>query len=316
MTNFLLISIVLTLFVLSAGAANLRLQDSGDVGIAQGEASLPRINEDEAVRIQWANSGNTQSRDLPRPKDKKKAHAAVQQRLTACQAALSSASATFNPSQSPCTGLYGRIVRLRPPMTAVECLSKDPERLKVVFVMGDDGLGKMIGKAGLERLMAIGVTADYIREALANKSTFKLVIFSSFNGEKPPLATWETLVEVASELYPADGGKLYNQLEGLQSTPFKEIQRKTGLNFFSVLGGGPTGEHYITPKKLATKLEGTLAEVRLFLYLYMDANELYAGDGWTRDEAGNRGVREYLMPDRLLKEMNGQYRVLDMLVEL
>jgi len=207
-------------------------------------------------------------------------------------------------------------VQLQSEFTPVVRLSENPERIRVVFVMGDDGLAMMLGKSGHQRLVAIGLTEDYIRQAvLVERAAFKLLVFPASERDAPP-ATWEAMVEMASAVFPAVRGKLYWRLGELKGTPFGEIQHQAGFNFSDVARNGPADPRYITPYKLATGLGGSLVEVRLFLYLNMDAMELYAGDGYTRNERWERMLREYLVFDRSLEELTDGYRLIDVPVQL
>jgi len=184
----------------------------------------------------------------------------IRRRLNACKAALSTGSVP-DPSSTPCTGLYGRIVRLKPPATIVARLSKDPERLKVVFVMGDDELAKMIGKKGIDRLVAIGLHRGGHQGTFPDSPTFKLLVFSEGSiGGKPPPAMWSALVRMAAMEYPAVRKKLMGQLKALESTSFKTIQSIARYTFSTVLSDGPNGRYYITPEQMEG-LRGSLEKV-------------------------------------------------------
>ena len=91
----------------------------------------------------------------------------------------------FNHVTSLCTGLYGRVVKANSSArTPLRRLSSNPDRVRLSFVMGDDGLGLMMGKSGYERLLAIGWTMEHIREVLlAGHVTFKLLLFAASERE-------------------------------------------------------------------------------------------------------------------------------------
>ena len=51
--------------------------------------------------------------------------------------------------------------------------------------------------------------------------------------------------------------------------------------------------------------EDTAENARLFLYFTVGLNNLFAGDGYTRDKDGKKGIKEYLMANRRIAEMQG-----------
>lgn len=49
----------------------------------------------------------------------------------------------------------------------------------------------------------------------------------------------------------------------------------------------------------------TARSARLFLWHSLGLNQLFVGDGYTRDEDGRQGEREYLVPNRKTGEIRG-----------
>ena len=61
--------------------------------------------------------------------------------------------------------------------------------------------------------------------------------------------------------------------------------------------------------------EGTLIDVRAFLYHIVHLRELFSGDGFTYEEDGKKGLREYIAPNCRLEEL-GEYHLIDMNINL
>ena len=106
----------------------------------------------------------------------------------------------------------------------------DPER-KLVFLLGADGLRYLIGKPGYDLLVEMGYSAEFIRHQVKSGAHFKLIVFSSDDGEAVRISSWDQTIELVAQTYPSLREKLYQHLEELKRTPFEEIQRQAGFNF-------------------------------------------------------------------------------------
>lgn len=53
------------------------------------------------------------------------------------------------------------------------------------------------------------------------------------------------------------------------------------------------------------KSDKGLTALRALLYHTLHLRELFAGDGFTYDENGKRGVKEYLMPNKTINDIAG-----------
>lgn len=213
-------------------------------------------------------------------------------------------------NQNPITGLCGRILRGKTDKD-FETLSDDPNRL-IIMLMGGDGLEELLGKTGYEALITIGYMRDYIEYKLTQGVHFKLVIFKE--GEIAKLATWDNTLYLISQIYPKIRKKIYKQLPLLKNTPFSEIERKAGFKFDEIDKFGPKDKRFMTYKRFK-KSKGTLEDVRVFLHHTIHLRELFAGDGFTYNEEGKRGLREYIAPNRKLKEL-GDYSLIDIAIKL
>jgi hypothetical protein len=210
----------------------------------------------------------------------------------------------------PITGICGRILRGKSPKD-FETLTDDPQR-DIIMLMGGDGLEKILGKSGYEALVTIGYMLDYIEYKVKSGFEFKLVVFNE--GEIAKLATWDNLARLVSEIYPLAKTKIYNRLEELKKTSFSEIERRAGRIFNTIDKAGPEDKNFITYEKFINS-EGTLIDVRAFLYHTVHLRELYSGDGFTYDEDGKKGLMEFIAPNCRLEEL-GDYYLIDMNINL
>jgi hypothetical protein len=141
---------------------------------------------------------------------------------------------------------------------------------------------------------------------------FKLVIFNE-SAFRP--ATWENVRDVVVEVYGDTIAPIIDaQLNALKTTPFDRIE-KMGLDTMKNIDReGPDSELFMTVDRLLAS-NGTLNDVRLFLYNTVHLRELFAGDGYTYDEQGNRGLREFITPNRAITAF-GPHKLIDMTVDL
>jgi hypothetical protein len=206
-------------------------------------------------------------------------------------------------------GVYGRIVRTD--MTDPQMLTEDPDR-RVVMVMGPSGLQQLLGLSGCDALYKIGYSHEYIVRNLERGKSFKLVVF-----ERPAslrIATWRVAIDVLAAHYPMLAPALRRALPALKSTPIEDFERQVGYTFYEARIKGSDDERFMTPARLL-KSEQTPADVRRFLFHTVHFSELYTGDGYTLTPSGERGVREYMMPNARIPSLTN-WRIADMSVEL
>ena len=208
-------------------------------------------------------------------------------------------------------GLCGRIIRGTRPEDFLT-LTDDPSR-KLVMLMGPDGLEKLPGKTGYEMLIEIGYAADYItRKVVDEGNAFKLVVFPE--GGPAKLATWDNVIDIVSATYPATASKLEQQRNALKVTPFDAIERQAGFSFAEVDKAGGTDPRFMTEERFVAS-GGSLWEARAFLHHSIHLRELFSGDGWTYTTAGERGLMEYIVPNRPIAEL-GESRLIEIPVTI
>lgn len=208
------------------------------------------------------------------------------------------------------TGLCGRIIRGKNPED-FETLTDDPNR-KVVMLIGEDGLENILGKTGYEMLVAIGYEKDYIQRKVNEGNKFKLVVFEE--GSQAMLATWENLVKIIDMIYPAVTQKVANAIPQLKNTPFEQIEKSADYGFSQVDKNGPSDENFMTYDRFV-KSQGSLEDVRAFLYFTIHLRELFSGDGYTYTFDGKKELKEYFIPNLPIKDIPN-HEIMDIQVSI
>jgi hypothetical protein len=196
-------------------------------------------------------------------------------------------------------GLCGRILR-GVSDDAFETLTDDPSRL-LVMTMGPLGLVSLAGKTGYEMLIEIGYEPDYIVRKVEEGNAFKLLVFKA--GEQARLATWVNVRALVAEVYSELAEIiLHPDMDELASLRFEEIEFEAGYSFAEVDENGPSDHRFMTAERLLAS-EGRLHDVRAFLYHIVHLRELFTGDGWTRRADGGRGMREYMVENLQVSDL-------------
>ena len=207
----------------------------------------------------------------------------------------------------PFQGIFGRVIK-GTSLEDFKILSPDTQR-RIVLALDAEGLHGLLGLSGWEILMRIGHGPDRVRERLAAEHVFKLAVFPS---HVVTLGTWDNMLDMVMVEYPRIAELVDAQREALKATPYAQIERMAVEPFYVSNRVGEASPLYMTEKRLL-QTDGSLTAVRAFLYHIVHLYELYSGDGWTYDEEGNRGTKEFMVPNLQLSEL-GQYRLLDLKV--
>lgn len=194
-----------------------------------------------------------------------------------------------------------------------------PSKKPWSWVVGDDGIrmllgGQRHGSAGafvLERLRSLGFNDFWVRKKLADGERFRLALFPRASAFA---ATWDGIMSLVREHYPQRLADKVTQHEtSLRSERFEAIQAQAGFlrgaSYFEINEAAAHGvsddTRYIDTARLGSDdVEGTLGEVRGWLYFVLGCSDLFDGEGWTRDASGRRVVREYLMPNRFVDDFD------------
>lgn len=225
-----------------------------------------------------------------------------------------------SPLTSPTKGLCGRILRGRAGSGDFKKFSPEIDR-DLVFLMGADGLESLVGKTGYQMLESIGYESDYIAEKVKGGCEFKLVIFSAKSVASAKQATWAGALEVVKTTYPALSKIITAVEDKLKTTSLSQMEACycQDRTMASIDVCGKEDPMFMTAERLAATPESTpevmLARVRAFLYHTCQMRQLYAGDGFTHSETGERGMEEWMAPNMSLEDL-GESTLVDLFVEL
>ena len=192
-----------------------------------------------------------------------------------------------------------------------ETLTHDSTR-EIVMLMGSDGLERILGKSGLESLVEIGYTQDHIHHLIEQGFMFKLVIFNPI--ESCLLATWDNAANLAAKVYPKVKNKIYDKIEELKKVSFDVIEKESSMIWYDINKIGVSDPDFMTYKRFKQS-EGTLIDVRAFFYFTLHFRELFAGDGYTYNQKGEKTLKEYICVNQKLKKFP-DYRLIDIEVSL
>lgn len=201
-------------------------------------------------------------------------------------------------------GCYGRIVRTRadkPP-----ALAEEADR-RVVMVMGPGALKRLSGCSGYAMLCTIGYKADYIERKLNEGFEFSLLLFARPRGWFK-VANWSNTISGIIAVYPELDEILRANARALKTTSFAEFERQAGFEFAEIDSNGPADERFMTSQRLLESDRSALA-VRRFLYHTTRLSDLYTGTGLTKTDDGRPGVREYIMANRPLSQLDELHKL-------
>lgn len=207
--------------------------------------------------------------------------------------------------------LCGRLIRGTKPED-FETLTDDPDR-RLVMLMGPDGLAQLPGKSGYDMLTrVIGYTPEYTAFKFRQGMSFKLAVFAESDIARP--ATWDNVMNLVGQTYAGIEAPLQRHSDDLKTTPFARIEAAAGYSFEEVNQNGEQDERYMTYERFLQSPQDLLA-TRAFFYFAVHLRGPFSGDGYTYDYEGQRGVLEYMIPNRPITEL-GTHALLDVPVEL
>lgn len=193
--------------------------------------------------------------------------------------------------------LYARLVRSHRKTPVI--LAEERDR-RVTMVMGPSGVQRLLGKNGFDMLIELGHTAEYIEHEVAAGTKFSLVVFRRQKGMRS--ATWNGVLAAVCEHYPEVKHLVDAAAAELKRTAFEDWQKQAGFKFAEVHAEGRKDPRFMTVARLLESKGDALA-VRRFLYHTVRLTELFSGDGFTRRHDGKRGVREYVLENKVLASL-------------
>lgn len=204
----------------------------------------------------------------------------------------------FPTDQAP--NLVGRILRGIKPVD-FRTMTNEPEKRKVIQLMDGQGLAELVGRSTRDQLLHIGYDSDYIKSLVESGHIFKLVVFEQ-DGSPAKRAWWKEVLEVCGQAWPELSKDFTDALPHLRRWPFEfwEAQLKISTNglTFKDIKKDVNHPFHMTAARLASMSVKTPLSIRTFLYLNAFLTELFSGDGFTWNERNERGLPEYIAPNR------------------
>lgn len=203
-----------------------------------------------------------------------------------------------------CTeGLAGRIV------THGQNFLGGRDSDKVCFVMGSDGLDGLMALGchnHFEMLEKIGFTREYICDRFHLGRKWDLVVISQKEMSEVYWATWDGVFAMMKRYYPDIYEIAQGYREKLEQLTFLELKALAGYDIGLVKKDSEQYMNYENFKArfITTGVIPTVTDVRAFLWHELWLTELFAGDGYTRDDKGTKGLKEYLMLNKKLSDLN------------
>jgi hypothetical protein len=225
---------------------------------------------------------------------------------------LAEACAAGTPLPPDCfAGCSGRVCR-GADEAAFRTLHPDGIEIKPFsWVVGTDGLEMLLGGSAvkesvLSRLRKLGFVDEWIHAKLLAGEGFRVALFPRAACVE---ATWDGIMQIVASHFPSVAPKVLQWDQALRETPFETIQGRAsagylrGATYFEIneaaVAGASDDDRFMSTTRLASdETEGTLEEVRGWLYHVVSLNALFDGRGWTKDPRDGRlVVREYLTPN-------------------
>ena len=173
------------------------------------------------------------------------------------------------------------------------------------FGVGNDGLFQMSQYTeDKDKCLFVGFPSDWLQCQISNGIKFQLLLFPRQTSEYAAVwCSWDNLFDLFREQYNGRDNNVYQRIEpfmnALKDLSFEEITKDADFDFGEVEGNGESDPNYMSFKRFVSipVNEVTLVQARLFLFCWLDLNELFEGDGYTKDEHGKQGCREYIIPN-------------------
>eukprot|EP00927_Polykrikos_kofoidii_P049845 TRINITY_DN43857_c0_g1_i1.p1 TRINITY_DN43857_c0_g1~~TRINITY_DN43857_c0_g1_i1.p1 ORF type:complete len:249 (+),score=38.05 TRINITY_DN43857_c0_g1_i1:112-858(+) len=203
-------------------------------------------------------------------------------------------------SEDDCEGLVGRICRGHGDQDFRQ-LSFGPAR--IAWMMNAAGLAHLTAaRSHVKILRLVGFGLDHCEDAILNGHHFRVGVFPACCFAVQ--ATWDGLLSMVDTCAPTVSRKVRLRESDLRSVPFTEIQQRAGFDFTAVKQQGLEDSRYVSMSRLEN-CEGTLVEVRAFLWNEFNVTALFDGTGFTRSSDGECGVAEYIAPNVEVSSIDG-----------
>ena len=175
------------------------------------------------------------------------------------------------------------------------------------WVIGNCGLYQLSKcKSDYDKLLLLGAEKDWIELQLWNGNHFNLYLFPEISDNyTAKWATWQGVFELLKENESEIYKKILPFKEDLINTPFDDIEAKSSFEYLDVEELGPKDPRYLTKDRFLNinDDELTLSDSRFLLYCYLGLSKYFDGNGYTKDEYGKKGCKEYLIKNMKLDDM-------------
>ena len=208
-------------------------------------------------------------------------------------------------SQQDTEGLCGRVMRIGP--------SGYPERMggkmwkPYAFVMGGDGLYKISQcQSDYDKMLKLGFEAEWIKFKLQQDGTyFVLTIFPEFaDNYQCRQATWDGVFGLIEETEPEVFERIKKYRHEIMNRSCAEIEAECDWDFLTVNQNNKDPRHLTGDKFLAMDPKDiTIVHARFLLYSWA-LNRQFDGGGYTMDKNGTVGVKEYLMTNVKMNDVD------------
>ncbi len=189
---------------------------------------------------------------------------------------------------------YGRIVKagidVNPASKEYLC---DANQL-FPFVMGPETIHQLKERSVWDMFNFIGYARKYVLRRISEGERYHLILFCGYHTDdshrEPLLATWDNVIQLIDETNPEIGQRVKAVLPVIKSTKYDDFE-------FDVEEIAPELYRQVSSFEEFAKTNYTSPTlVRAFLRHTMKLMRLYSGDGYTYDDDGIQGSKEYLMP--------------------
>jgi len=186
---------------------------------------------------------------------------------------------------------------------------------RLSWVFGPEAIRKFLGLSARDICLELGMGENWLDAKLEQGAEFVLVIFPSDSADVRP-ATWDGIEYFLKRHYSDVWYKVNVHWPQIKSLSYEEFRAIAGYDLEAVNLVGrydhKTGEsrddRYVSLQRLKRR-NGTLVEVRQFLWDEIGLRQHYTGSGYTKNDNGQVGVPEYLAQNKKLDDIDGLIKI-------
>ena len=172
------------------------------------------------------------------------------------------------------------------------------------FVVGPEDVHRLCAlHTPRQMLELVGFEWCWVLEKLSAGLKFRLILFS-LTRAMATLATWDNLWRLVEGESPRCAEKLAPHIPVLIETPYRELIERIGYDV-DRLSCKRRAEVSSFAAFADDAVPSDLGRARAFFRHTLKCTALYRGNGYTYDEDGRRGAREYVIPNTRAKDLPG-----------